>query len=230
MEQPKGFIDANRPSWVCEILCSLYGLKQSPREWNKTLHKFLILQNLTQLSHDLSLYFKHINQELVGLIVIHVDDLSITGTDDFISNISKALRNRSCFEISTHEPLSHFLYLQIECESSTTASISQSHYIEDLVEKFLPSNFKLCKTPTTETFKLLVPNSNSEITKSPYSSLIGGLLWVAQCSRPDISFPVNRLSQFLQNPHNDHWEAALLILSYLNKTKVRMFWSLQTGI
>lgn len=136
-----------------------------------------------------------------------MDDLSITGTDDFISSTVKSLHSR--FEISKDEPLSHFLSLDIKRESVSTASISQSHYINDLVEKFLPDGFKSCKTPTTELFKLLVPSTEKEDLSLPYSSPIGGLLWVAQCTRPDISFPVNQLSQFLQNPSQEHWDAAL---------------------
>lgn len=75
------------------------------------------------------------------------------------------------------------------------------------------------KKPTTDDFKLLTPSSSHVALDEPYSSLVGGLLWVAQCSRPDVAFSVNRSSQFLQNPNRGHWEAAISVLSYLNETK-----------
>jgi hypothetical protein len=42
MEQPPGFEDPLHPDWVCEVNRSLYGLKQSPRQWNIELHKALL--------------------------------------------------------------------------------------------------------------------------------------------------------------------------------------------
>jgi hypothetical protein len=45
--QPEGYVDADHPNWVC-LLKSLYGIKQAPRVWNKTLHKFLIKSNFNQ--------------------------------------------------------------------------------------------------------------------------------------------------------------------------------------
>jgi hypothetical protein len=53
----------------------------------------------------------------------------------------------------------------------------------------------------------------------PYGQLIGSLLWIAQCTRPDVSFAVNKLSQFLRDPSASHWSAAVKILNYLASTK-----------
>lgn len=216
MEQPEGFKDPENPDWVCEIMRSLYGLKQSPRQWNKKLHEFLISIQLTQSSHDPSIYFKKVNNVLQGMIVTHVDDIAITGTDAFVDLMASKLR--STFEISKDEPLSHFLSLNIKRESKHTASVNQTHYIDDLVERFKPSKSST-KTPTSDEFKLLVPDETGSKFEKPYSSLIGGLLWVAQCSRPDVAFAVNRLSQFLQRPNQSHWDAGMRVLSYLNHTR-----------
>lgn len=217
MEQPEGFVDPDHPEWVCEILRSLYGLKQSPRQWNAKLHQFLLSAGLHQSSYDPSIYYTKNEGHLKGLVVAHVDDLAITGHDEFIDTFITKLK--STFEVSRDEPLSHFLSLQIQRETSSTASINQSHYIDDLVEKFLPSDARAAKTPTDDGFKLLVPSTSSKAIDEPYSSLVGSLLWIAQCSRPDVAFPVNRLSQFLQKPDQSHWEAAIRVLSYLNGTK-----------
>jgi hypothetical protein len=41
MVQPLGFIDKDHPNWVCLLIRSLYGLRQSARQWNKTFDSFL---------------------------------------------------------------------------------------------------------------------------------------------------------------------------------------------
>jgi hypothetical protein len=90
----------------------------------------------------------------------------------------------------------------------------------NLKKQFLKSKIRLFDTPNDENFKTLVPSSeDDDVTSNPYSSLIGGLLWVAQCTRPDIAFVVNRLSQFLKSPSNLHWNSAIRVLGYLVKTK-----------
>lgn len=50
MEQPPGFMDPGYPDWVCELLRSLYILKQLPRQWNKALHIDLLHLGLTKSS------------------------------------------------------------------------------------------------------------------------------------------------------------------------------------
>lgn len=98
MEQPEGFVDPEHPEWVCEIIRSLYGLKQSPRQWNAKLHEFLLSVGLTQSSYDPSIYYVKEDVYLKGLIVVHVDDLAITGEDTFIENFIKKLK--ATFEVS----------------------------------------------------------------------------------------------------------------------------------
>lgn len=111
MEQPPGFFDPNHPDWVCELLRSLYGLKQSPRQWNKALHLALIRLGLTQSKYDPTLYFQVKDGQLIGALTTHVDDLAVIGTPEFTTRVTADLAN--CFEISSDEQLHHFLSLKI---------------------------------------------------------------------------------------------------------------------
>ena len=52
----------------------------------------------------------------------------------------------------------------------------------------------------------------------PYRSLVGSLLYVATCTRPDIAFAVVRLSRHLEKPSEEHWNAAIRVLRYLKST------------
>ena len=79
MKQPPGFIDSNRPSFVCRLCKSLYGLKQAPRAWFTTLYKFLLSYRFCQSKTDASLFLYHRDGHRIYFLV-YVDDLIITGS------------------------------------------------------------------------------------------------------------------------------------------------------
>jgi transposase InsO family protein len=218
MEQPPGFEDPTHPDWVCQLDRSLYGLKQSPRQWNSALHKALTELGLTNSKYDPTLYFKVQNKQLVGALTTHVDDLAIVGEPDFVTNLIKSLGNK--FDIGADSDLHHFLSLKFTRDrQQRLVYLNQSHYIEEIQEKFV-TNVVPVLTPTDSSFKLLRRRSTSDPPSSgPYNQLIGSLLWVSQCTRPDISFAVNKLSQHLRDPSEAHWQAAVRILNYLVSTK-----------
>ena len=64
------------------------------------------------------------------------------------------------------------------------------------------------------------------MTNDNYRELIGSLQCASLATRPDISFAVNKLAQFLNNPSQAHWETAMRALRYLKGTKK---WSLNLG-
>ncbi|KAH9107020.1 hypothetical protein AeMF1_017532, partial [Aphanomyces euteiches] len=55
----------------------------------------------------------------------------------------------------------------------------------------------------------------------PYRSLVGSLMYLAMGTRPDLAFPLQQLSQFLENPGPAHWRAAKRVLRYINGTRSR---------
>ncbi|XP_072076580.1 secreted RxLR effector protein 161-like [Arachis hypogaea] len=53
----------------------------------------------------------------------------------------------------------------------------------------------------------------------PYSSVVGSLMYVQTCTRPDIRFAVGMLERYQSNPGMDHWKVAKKVLRYLQGTK-----------
>lgn len=111
MTQPPGFEDPNHPDWVCDVSRSIYGLKQSPREWNLELHQALITVGLHQSSCDLTLHFQLHGKTLVGAVTLYVDDLAGVGEDAFVHSTIKSLGKR--YKIGDDSELHHFLSLNI---------------------------------------------------------------------------------------------------------------------
>lgn len=96
-------------------------------------------------------------------------------------------------------------------------SLSQSHYIEKVIERFGESNCSPVSTPMDPSIKL-VPSSGTPISQLEYASLIGSLMYAMTCTRPDIAFAVGKLSRFTSNPSMFHWQALRRVLKYLKKT------------
>ncbi|CAI7806577.1 unnamed protein product [Closterium sp. NIES-53] len=77
VEQPHGFVDD--PSLVCQLLKSLYGIKQAPRLWQQYLHARLKRIGFDQLPHDQGMYRLTRDNDYV-LLIVYVDDLLYIGS------------------------------------------------------------------------------------------------------------------------------------------------------
>lgn len=218
MDQPEGYVDPSNPTWVLRLNKAIYGLKQSPRLWNKELHGALVSIGLTQSTLDPTLYLSFRSGKLQGALTVHVDDMCVIGCNEFVNNTCESISSR--FEISSNEELKYFLSMEITRDmASRKVFLGQSRYIKDLVQTYLDGSFTPCATPTAKSFKDLRPRTaNDASTDKPFANLVGALLWVAQCTRPDVSFAIARLSQFLRDPSPCHWEAAVRVLRYLAST------------
>jgi hypothetical protein len=111
MEQPLGFKDPLHPDWVFQVNRSLYGLKQSPRQWNIELHKALMSLGLSHSVYNPTLYFKLSGSKLVSALTTHVDDLAIVGEPTFVDSLIASLKTK--FKLGADEDLHHFLSIKI---------------------------------------------------------------------------------------------------------------------
>jgi hypothetical protein len=73
MIQPEGFVVKGQEKKVCQLMKSLYGLKQSALQWNKALHKSLLEMGFRRCKADPGTYYKIIGEEIITLL-IYVDD------------------------------------------------------------------------------------------------------------------------------------------------------------
>ena len=142
-----------------------------------------------------------------------MDDMIIAGEKPVINNI--VLQIRKEFKISNFGPISHILGIKIE-KSNFTYTISQSHYIKHLLEKFNMTNTRSRNTPCTIFDK---NNLNTQpFDKTKYKSAIGALIYIAKSTRPDIMFAVNKAARKSENPTVSDWNAIVNILRYLGIT------------
>jgi hypothetical protein len=175
MAQPPGFKDPTHPDWVCKVTRSIYGLKQSPQEWNRKLHASLVSIGLTQSKYDPTLYFKLDQCLLIGALTTHVDNLAIFGEELFVQDTISQLGKH--FKIGADEELHHFLSLNIQRElDENLVYLSQEHYITDLCARFLDGEHTPTLTPTDSHFKdLRCRTATDPVSSGPYNQLIGSL-------------------------------------------------------
>ena len=91
--------------------------------------------------------------------------------------------------------------------------ISQKKYILDILANTSMLNCKLVDTPMDPNVKLVPGQGKSLQDPGRYQRLVGKLNYLT-ITRPDISFPVSVVSQFLQSPCDGHWDAAIRIFHY----------------
>eukprot|EP00257_Ricinus_communis_P018410 XP_015577124.1 uncharacterized protein LOC107261550 [Ricinus communis] len=126
------------------------------------------------------------------MVLIYVDDMVITGNDaDAIHNLKKLLHQQ--FQIKDLGILKYFLRLEV-ARSKTGAQ---------------PSKFPM-------EMNLKLTNHEGDILHDParYRRLVGRLIYLT-ITRPDITYSVNILSQFIHAPRKTHWDAALQVIKYL---------------
>lgn len=93
-------------------------------------------------------------------------------------------------------------------------------YINELLQRHNMLDCNPADTPMVDTVLEPTTESNalSSIATAMYQSLVGGLLYVANMVRPDISFATNQLARFVSKPSDAHLKAAKRILRYLKGT------------
>ena len=78
--------------------------------------------------------------------------------------------------------------------------------MEKVLSRFGYSDYRPVSTPYDAS---VVLTKNKRIMKDQlrYSQIIGSLMYLASATRPDILFPMSKLSRFVSNPGDDHWKA-----------------------
>ena len=96
--------------------------------------------------------------------------------------------------------------------------LSQSHYIEKILKKFKQNDSSPMRTPVDVNLHLS-KNNGKFLSQQEYAQAIGNLMYVMNCTRPDIAYAVNKLSRYTSNPGPDHWKEIVRVLRYLKYTQ-----------
>ncbi|XP_024195747.1 uncharacterized mitochondrial protein AtMg00810-like [Rosa chinensis] len=187
-----------------------------PRAWNERFTSFLPNIGFVSSYADPSLFIKQCQDNTVFLL-LYVDDIIITGScASLINSVKAALHNE--FDMKDLGKLHFFLGLEIQYLPDGIF-VSQLKYANDLIHKSGLDDCHIHTTPCKSGLKLLrdtgVPLQSHDVTQ--FRSVVGCLQYLT-FTRPDISYAVNSVCQFLHNPTDIHLYAARRILKYVKGT------------
>ncbi|GJU28472.1 retrovirus-related pol polyprotein from transposon TNT 1-94 [Tanacetum coccineum] len=189
MLQPEGFKQKGKENLVCRLNKSLYGLKQAPRCWYKRFDSFIRSLEYNRLHADPCAYFKRE------------------------------------FEMKDLGPANKILGMQIHRDRvSRKIWLSQKSYVKKILQRFNMQDCKPISTPFPTDVKLsskMSPSSEKErmeMSRVPYASAVGSLMFAMICTRPDIAHAVGVVSRYMAEPGREHWEAVKRILRYIKGT------------
>ncbi|KAJ0533858.1 putative RNA-directed DNA polymerase [Helianthus annuus] len=204
----------NNEDRVCRLRKSMYGLKQASRNWYYKFTQSLVSMGYKQSVADPSLFIFTKGTVHVSAL-IYVDDVIIVGNNMDKIKATKTLLHEQ-FTIKDLGSLKYFLGIEV-AHTKEGLVLSQRKYTLDILrdmglERCRPSSF-----PMEQTLKLDRAEEEPKVDAGQYRRLIGRLLYL-QATRPDISFSVNLLSQFVADPRQPHYDAAIRIVRYLKTT------------
>ena len=215
VKPPDGFME--NPNMVWKLKKSLYGLKQSGRMWNTLLNKFLTKEGFVRSMSDPCLYTYFDGKDTVNLIV-WVDDLLIAASNQLLLDKFKSVLSQN-FKMKDLGVLSYFLGIQFTI-SNNSIIMQQTKYVDKLLERFNMIDCKTKPTPCPLGINKELGNDSKLLeNNSLYREIVGSLIYLMTNTRPDISYVVTLLGQYMSNPTVAHLNLAKHVLRYLKGTK-----------
>ena len=224
MVQPEGFSQPGYEHLVCKLRKSLYGLKQSPRQWYKRFDSYMIQIGYRRCEYDCCVYVKSLDDGSFIFLLLYVDDMLIAAKNMHDVIALKALLSQE-FDMKDLGAAKKILGMEIHRDrGSRKLWLSQQTYVEKVLDRFGMSNAKAVSTPLANHFKLSseqCPKTDREIedmAKVPYASAVGCLMYAMVCTRPDLAHAVSQVCKYMSKPGRRHWEAVKWIFRYLKGT------------
>ena len=217
MQQPQGFNDGTNR--VCHLRKAIYGLCQAARQFYVKLDSAITTLGYRRLNADWAIWIR----EDGAYIAAHVDDMAAAAhTDGDLDLLFRSIT--AFFQIKDLSSISR--YLSINCYYIPEESVfllSQSDYITKLLTEYAMENCFEVQTPVLDSDRKRWDLNDTILLKDgliqKYQALVGSLLYLMHGTRPDLAFPVIKLSQYSSKPRDIHWHALKQILRYLKGTK-----------
>ncbi|GJT92712.1 putative retrotransposon protein [Tanacetum coccineum] len=212
MEQPEGFVNPKYPNRVCKLKCSIYGLKQASRQWNKRFDDEIKKFGFSQNADEPCVYLKASGSN-VTFLILYVDDILIMGNSIPMLQDVKSYLGK-CFAMKDLGEAAYILGIKIYRDRSRRLiGLCQSAYIKKILQRYHMENYKRGSIPMQEKLRLSKSQGTSTPAKLkhmqnvPYVSAVGSIMYAVRCTRPDVAFAQTITSRFQQNPGAVDWKS-----------------------
>ncbi|CAI7907130.1 unnamed protein product [Closterium sp. NIES-53] len=206
---------------LLHVAAQLYGLCQAPRGWHDTLGTTLAALGFAPATADPSLFLRTDTSLPPFYVLVYVDDIVFATADtEALTLVKSELHKRhTCTDLGE---LRSFLGLQITRDRARrTITLTQSHMVHQVLQRFGFQFSSPQPTPLSTSHSLSAPPSNESVEPSgPYRELVGCLMHLMTCTRPDLAYPLSLLARYVAPGRHRKvpWDAAKRVLRYLCST------------
>ncbi|CAI7882017.1 unnamed protein product [Closterium sp. NIES-53] len=221
LRRPPGFTGSFPTGTQWSLRRPVYGLRQAPREWHDTLRTTLAALGFVPSTADPSLFLRTGTSLPPFYVLVYVDDLVFTTADTEALIIVKIelQKRHTCTDLGE---LRSYLGLQITRDKARrTITLTQSHMVHQVLQRFGFQYSSPQLTPLSTSHSLSDPPSDESVEPSgPYPELVGCLMYLMICTRPDLAYPLSLMARYVVPGRHGkvHWDAAKRVLRYLCST------------
>jgi len=205
MDKPLGFETKGQERKICKLKRSIYGFKQASRQWNVKFHQAILKDGFTMMEKDHCIYLKCSNNSFI-ILSLYVDDILITGNSKEMINTTKKWLS-SNFNMKDMGKVSYVLGVKIIRDlAKWLVDLTQENYIKKMLEHYHMQDCKPTNTYVDRSLSLsrdMFPKTLKEkekMSKVPYASVVGSLMYAIMCTHPDICYIVGLVIQYQSNP------------------------------
>ncbi|CAI5533583.1 unnamed protein product [Closterium sp. Naga37s-1] len=218
LRRPPGFTGSFPAGTQWSLRRPVYGLRQAPREWHDTLRTTLATLGFAPSTADPSLFLRTDSTLPPFYVLVYVDDLVFATADtEALAHVKFELQKRhTCTDLGE---LTSYLGLRITRDrAQRTITLTQSHMVHQVLQRFGFMYSSPLSTPLPTGHSLSAPPSDESVEPSGlYPELVGCLMYLMTCTRPDLAYPLSLLARYVAPGRHRkvHWDAAKRVLRYL---------------
>ncbi|CAI7796120.1 unnamed protein product [Closterium sp. NIES-53] len=221
LRRPPGFTSSFPAGTQWSLRRPVYGLRQAPREWHNTLRMTLAALGFAPSTADPSLFLRTDTSLLPFYVLVYVDDLVFATADtEALALVKSELQKRhTCTDLGE---LRSYLGLQITRDRARrTITLTQSHMVHQVLQRFGFQFSSPQPTPlSTDHLLSALPSDESVEPIRPYPELVGCLMYLMTCTRPDLVYPLSLLARYVAPGRHQKvdLDGAKRVLRYLCST------------
>ena len=224
MMHPEGFVDPKNVGKVCKLQKSIYGLKQASRSWNirfdEVVKGFGFIKN-----EEEACVYKKVSGSSVVFLILYVDDILLIGNNiPMLESVKTSLKNS--FSMKDLGEAAYILGIKIYRDRSRRPiGLSQDTYIDKVLKQFSMEQAKKGFLPMSHGIHLSktqcpsTTNERDRMSRVPYASAIGSIMYAMISTRLDVSYALSMTSRHQSDLGESHWTAVKNILKYFRRTK-----------
>ncbi|RVW22648.1 Retrovirus-related Pol polyprotein from transposon TNT 1-94 [Vitis vinifera] len=200
MKQPEGFSSSGGEHLVSKLKKSIYGLKQTSRQWYLKFHDVISSFGFVENIMDQCIYQK-VSRSKICFLVLYVDDILLATNNKGLLHEVKQFLSKN-FDMKDMGDATYVIGIKIQ----------RDRFRGLLAPIVKGDRFNLDQCPKNDL-------EREQMKNIPYAFAVGSLMYVQVCTRPDIAFAVGMLGRYQSNPGIDHCKVAKKVMKYFQGTK-----------